>query len=65
MHNDKDQLTGAGLKMLILDCLPEKILLQMYTVDLTGKSDLEMVETILKARKIAEKWEEAQKNLGT
>jgi len=39
MTNDKAQLTGAGLKKLILDWLPVKVLEQMHTVDLTRKSD--------------------------
>jgi hypothetical protein len=39
MCNDKTQLTGAGLKKLILDCLSQTILVQMHTVDLIRKSD--------------------------
>ena len=64
MFNDKAQLTGAGLKKLILDRLPEKVLGQMHVVDLTGKTDQEMIQIITKAGRTAEKWEEARKNLG-
>jgi len=63
MNNDTSQLTGAGLKKLILDRLPAKVLEQMHTVDLTGKTDQEMIETISKAGRTAEKWEEAKMNL--
>jgi hypothetical protein len=65
MCNDKTQLTGAGLKKLILDCLPQTILVQMHTVDLIRKSDQEMIEIILKTGKVVEKWEEARKTQGT
>jgi hypothetical protein len=64
LYNDKAQLTGAGLKKLILDMLPEKVLSQMHVVDLTGKTDQEMIDIITKAGRTAEKWEEARKNLG-
>jgi len=63
MHNGKAQLVGAGLKKVILDCLPVEVLEQMHTVDLTGKSDQEMIEIISKSGRTAEKWEEAKKNL--
>jgi len=36
---------------------------QMHTVDLTGKSDQEMIDIITNAGKTAEKWEEAKENL--
>jgi len=35
----------------------------MHVVDLTGKTDQEMIEIITKAGRTAEKWEEARKNL--
>ena len=63
MYNNKAQLTGAGLKKLILDRLPEKVLGQMHVVDLTGKTDQEMTEIITKAGRTAERWEEDRKNL--
>jgi len=37
---------------------------QMHTVDLTVRSDNEMIDTITKAARMAEKWDEAKKNLG-
>ena len=61
--NDRAQLTGAALKKLILERLPIKILDQMHTVDLTGKSDQEMIDIITNAGKTAEKWEQAKENL--
>ena len=65
MYNDKAQLTGAGLEKLILDRLPEKVLSQMHVVDLTRKTDQDMIEIIVKAGRTAEKWEQAKKNLNT
>jgi len=61
--NDRAQLTGAALKKLILERLPLKILDQMHTVYLTGKSNQEMIDIITNAGKMAEKWEEAKENL--
>jgi len=55
MYNDKAQLKGAGLKKLILNRLPVKILEQMNTVNLTGRTDQEMIDTINKAGRTAEK----------
>jgi len=49
MYNNKAQLTGAGLTILILNRLPDKVLSQMPVVDLTGKTDQEMIEIITKA----------------
>jgi len=63
MHNDNAQLTGAALKKLILDRLPIKLLEQMHTVDLTWKSNQDMIKIILKARRTAEEWEESKKIL--
>jgi hypothetical protein len=65
MYNDKSQLTGAALKKLIVDGLPEKVLSQMHEVDLTGKTDQEMINSITKAARTAEKWEEGIKNFCT
>jgi hypothetical protein len=65
MYNDKAQLTGAGLKKLILDRLPEKVLAQMHVEDLIGKTNQEMIDIITKVGRTAEKWEEAKKNLST
>jgi len=49
IYNDKAQLTGAGLNKLILDRLPVKILEQMHTIDLTRRTDQEMIDTIMKS----------------
>jgi hypothetical protein len=64
MHNDKALVSGAALKKIILDRLPHKILEQMHTVDLTGKTDDEIIGIITNAGRTAEKWDEAKKNLG-
>jgi hypothetical protein len=62
--NDKAMVTGAALKMMILQRLPQKIDEQMNTVDLPGKTDQEIITIITNAGRIAEKWEAARKNLG-
>jgi hypothetical protein len=64
MHNDKALVSGAALKKIILDRLPHKILEQMHTVDLTGKTDEEIITIITNAGRTAEKWDEAKRNLG-
>jgi len=61
--NDKAQITGAALKKFILKRLPAKILDQMHVVDLTRKTDQEMIDIITNAGKTAERWEEARDNL--
>ena len=61
--HDKAQITGAALKKFILERLPAKILDQMHVVDLTGKTDQEMIDIITNAGKTAERWEEARDNL--
>jgi len=61
--NDKAQITGAALKKFILERLPAKIHDQMHVVDLTGKTDQEMIDIITNAGKTAERWEEARDNL--
>jgi hypothetical protein len=61
--NDKAQITGAALKKFILERLPVKILDQMHVVDLTGKTDQEMIDIITNAGQTAERWEEARENL--
>jgi len=48
-YNDKAQVSGAALKKLILDQLPHKILEQMHTVELTGRTDNKISDTITKA----------------
>jgi hypothetical protein len=64
MHNDKALVSGAALKKIILDRLPYKILEQIHTVDLTGKTDVEIIAIITNAGRTAEKCDEAKKNLG-
>ena len=62
--NDKAMVTGAALKKLILERLPQKILDQTHVVDLTGKTNHEIITIITNAGRTAEKWEAARKNLG-
>jgi len=62
--NDKAMVSRAALKKLILERLPQKILEQMHVVDLTGKTDNEIITIITNAGRTAEKWEAARKNLG-
>jgi len=64
IHNHKALETGAALKKLILEWLQQKILEQMHTIDLTGKSDAEMIDIITRAGRTAENWDEAKKSLG-
>jgi CHAT domain-containing protein len=62
--NDKATVTGAAFKKLILERLPHKILEQMHMVDLTGRTDQEIMTIITNAGRTAEKWEAARNNLG-
>jgi hypothetical protein len=62
--NDKAAVTGAAFKKLILERLPHKILEQIHTVDLTGRTDQEIMTIITNAGRTAEKWEAARNNLG-
>jgi len=62
--NDKAMVTSAALKKWILERLPQKILEQMHVVDLTGKTDQEIISIITSAGQTAEKWDAAGKNLG-
>jgi len=64
MYNDRALVSGAALKKIILDRLPNKILEQMHTVDLTGITDNGLISIITHAGRTAEKWDEARKNLG-
>jgi hypothetical protein len=64
MHNDKTLVSGAALKKIILDRLPHKIVEQMHTVALTGKTDDEIITIITNAGTTAVKWDEVKKNLG-
>ena len=60
MYNDKAMVSGMALKRIILDGLPHKILEQMHTVDLTGKTDDEIISILTNAGRTAEKWEVAR-----
>jgi len=62
--NDKAMVSGAALKKLILERLPQKILEQMHVVDLTGKTVQEIITNITNAGRTAEKWDAVRKNLG-
>jgi len=62
--NDKAMVSGAALKKLILERLPQTILEQMHVIDPTGKTDNEIITIITNAGRTAEKWEAARKNLG-
>jgi hypothetical protein len=64
MHNDKALVSGAALKKIMLERLPHNILEQMHTVDLTGKTDEEIITIITNAGRTTEKWDEGEKNLG-
>jgi hypothetical protein len=49
IYNDKVIVSGAALKKIILNRLLHKILEQIHTVDLTGKTDKEIIITITNA----------------
>jgi hypothetical protein len=49
---------------MILQRLPQKIVEQMHTMDLTGKTDEDIITIITNAGRNVEKWEAARKNLG-
>jgi hypothetical protein len=53
--NDKAMVTGAALKNIILQRLPQKIIKQMHTMDLTRKTDYEMITNLTNAGRTAEK----------
>jgi len=62
---DKAMVSGAALKKLILERLPQKILEQMHVVNLTGKTDIEIITIITNAGRTAEKWAAARKTFGS
>jgi len=53
-------VSGAALKKLFHERLRQKILEQMHTVDLTGKTGQEIITIIVNAECTAEKWEAAK-----
>jgi hypothetical protein len=52
--NDKAMVTGAALNKMILERLPQKIIEQMHTVDLMGKTDQEIITIFTNAGRTAE-----------
>jgi hypothetical protein len=64
MHNDQTLGSGAALKKIILDRLTQRIWEHMHTVDLTGKTDDEIISIVTNAGRTAEKWDAARKNFG-
>jgi len=65
MFNDKVLVTGAVLKLLILERLLQKILEQMHTADVTGETDQEIITIITNAGRTVEKWNVARKKFGS
>jgi hypothetical protein len=61
--NDKAIVSGAALKKMILERLPQKILEQMHTVDLTGKTYKEIIMMVTNAGRTVEKWDAARNDL--
>jgi hypothetical protein len=64
MYNDKPMVSSAALKKIILNQLLHKILEQMPTLHLTGKTNDEIISIITNAGKATEKCKAAIKNLG-
>lgn len=64
MYNDEAMVSGAALKKIVLVRLTHNILEQMHTIDLTGKTDDQIIRIITNAGRTAEKWKAARKNLG-
>jgi hypothetical protein len=52
--NDKAIVTGAALKKIIIERLPQKIIKQIHTPDLTGKTDQWIFTIIINAGRTAE-----------
>jgi hypothetical protein len=61
--NDKAMVTGAALNIIILERLPQKILEQINKVDLSRKTDQEIITIITNAGRTAEKWAAARKHV--
>jgi hypothetical protein len=64
MYNNKAMVSGAGLKEMTVDRLLHKILEEMQTVDLTGKTHDQIISITTHAGRTAEKCEAARKHLG-
>jgi len=54
MHDGKALVTGAAFEKLILQGLLHIILEQMHTIDLTGKTDPELIRIITNAGRTAD-----------
>jgi len=64
MYNNDALVTGAAFEKMVRERLPQNILEQMHTVILTGKTQEEIITFITNARRTAEQWDSARKNLG-
>jgi hypothetical protein len=47
MHNDKALVTRVSLEKLILGRLPHKVFERMHTVNLSGRTDDEIIKIII------------------
>lgn len=57
-------LTGVALKESVLEWLAQKIIEQLHSVDLTGKTNQEIISIITNVGWTAETWEAARKHFG-
>jgi len=64
MHNNRALDTGAEFKKIISERLPHGILKQMHTIDLSGKTNTEIVEIITRAGRMVKQWNTAPQSLG-
>jgi hypothetical protein len=64
MFNDTVMVTSAASKKLILERMPQIIVEQMHMVDLTGKTNQDIIAIISNEGRTAEKCESATNNLG-
>lgn len=55
-------VSDVALKKIIVQRLPHKIIQQMHTLDLTGKSYQEIITIITNADRTAESWAAPGKN---
>jgi hypothetical protein len=64
VDNHRALVSGATLKKIIMDRLPDKFLKQMHTVDLTGKRGEEIITIITNVGRAAEKCDQVRRTLG-
>jgi hypothetical protein len=57
-------VTGASLKKMSLERLQQKIIEQMHTVNLTGKTDQEIISITTNTTRTVQKWEVTRTKLG-